>query len=155
MKALSTRVHAKSGATRDVAKVLGRAKATVPVSFHPTLDRIRDGIPLVEFEKLATKLGLTQEEFGRKIGISVPTLSRRKRADTPLDSEHSDRLLRFQRLFEQTVALFDGNEIHAQGWLRTAEPALGNLKPIEVAETEAGAREVEKVLGRLEYGELA
>jgi len=154
MKTASAREYPKSGSARVVGSAFGRAAAKAPRSFHPTLDRIREGIPLAEFESLAVKLGLTQEEFGRKIGISVPTLSRRKKSDSPLDPEHSDRLLRFQRLFDQAVKLFDGNEAHAREWLRTPEPALGNLEPSEVAETEAGAREVEKVLGRLEYGEL-
>jgi len=154
MKTVSAREYPKSGSPRRVGKAFGRATAKANQSFHPTLDRIREGIPLAEFEALAVKLGLTQEEFGRKIGISVPTLSRRRKSDSPLDPEHSDRLLRFQRLFDQAVKLFDGNEVHAREWLSTPEPALGNLEPSEVAETEAGAREVEKVLGRLEYGEL-
>lgn len=154
MKAASAREFSKSDSSRRGRKAFGRAPAKANLSFHPTLDRIRKGIPLAEFEALAVKLGLTQEEFGRKIGISVPTLSRRKKSDSPLDPEHSDRLLRFQRLFDQAVKLFDGNEAHAREWLRTPEPALGNLEPNEVAETETGAREVEKVLGRLEYGEL-
>lgn len=118
------------------------------------LERIQNGIPFAEFEELATKLGLTQEEMARKIGISIPTLFRRRTANRPLDSEHSDRLMRFQRLFELTLQLFDGNEQAAADWLRRPEPALGYLKPLDAAETEAGAREVEKIIGRLEYGEL-
>jgi putative toxin-antitoxin system antitoxin component (TIGR02293 family) len=154
MKTTATRAHPKLGSVSRGGRAFGRAAVKAPRSFHPTLDRIREGIPLAEFESLAVKLGLTQEEFGRKIGISVPTLSRRKKRASPLGPEHSDRLLRFQRLFDQAVKLFEGNEAHAREWLRTPEPALGNLEPSEVAETEAGAREVEKVLGRLEHGEL-
>jgi len=127
---------------------------SITLPLRATLDRIHNGIPVREFEELAEKLGLTQDEMARKIGISIPTLFRRRTANRPLDPDHSDRLMRFQRLFGIAIELFDGNETYAREWLKRPERALGNLRPIDVAETEAGAREVEKVIGRLEYGVL-
>jgi putative toxin-antitoxin system antitoxin component (TIGR02293 family) len=40
----------------------------------------------------------------------------------------------------------------ARKWLTTPHPELGNRKPIEYALTELGARQVETVLDRLQYG---
>jgi putative toxin-antitoxin system antitoxin component (TIGR02293 family) len=141
--------------TDRFAGAVPRAAAPVPNGMlNETLERIKKGIPLTEFAQLTTRLGLTQEEFAKKIGISVPTLFRRKRAASPLDPDHSDRLMRFQRLLNKAIELFDGDEAAARDWLNRSEPALGYQKPLDVAETEAGAREVEIILGRLEYGEL-
>jgi putative toxin-antitoxin system antitoxin component (TIGR02293 family) len=125
---------------------------TPPLSTN--IERIQKGIPLSEFNALTVRLGLTKEDFSRKIGISAATLSRRKKTRTPLDTEHSDRLVRFQRLFDQAVELFDGDEDKARAWLSSPARALNFQKPIDVADTETGAREVENVIGRLEYGVL-
>jgi len=37
-------------------------------------------------------------------------------------------------------------------WLRSPNPALGGLSPLDAAETSEGRREVEAILGRIEYG---
>jgi putative toxin-antitoxin system antitoxin component (TIGR02293 family) len=40
----------------------------------------------------------------------------------------------------------------AETWLAKPHAELGNLSPLEVAKTEAGARRVEELLGRLFFG---
>ena len=119
-----------------------------------TIKRIKNGIPLDEFDSLTQRLGLTKEDFAKMIGISAPTLSRRKKSHTPLDPHQSDRLVRFQRLLDKAIALFDGNEADARAWLNSPARALDFQKPINFAETETGAREVENLIGRLEHGIL-
>jgi putative toxin-antitoxin system antitoxin component (TIGR02293 family) len=37
-------------------------------------------------------------------------------------------------------------------WLNSPQVGLGGAIPLEYAETEVGAREVEHLLGRIEYG---
>ena len=85
--------------------------------------------------------------------IDVPrrTLTRRKRDGRFLPSE-SDRLLRAARIFGQALALFEGDRDAAKDWLDTAQRALGGVSPLDLARTEAGAREVERLIGRLEHG---
>ena len=41
---------------------------------------------------------------------------------------------------------------HARQWLTSPQLGLGGSVPLEYAETEVGAREVEDLLGRIEYG---
>lgn len=43
------------------------------------------------------------------------------------------------------------NPDRARRWLREPQRALGNRVPLELLGTEAGAREVEDLLGRIEY----
>jgi len=50
------------------------------------------------------------------------------------------------------VQLFDGEEAAAVAWLSSPQHALGEAVPSKLAETEEGALEVERVLGRIEHG---
>jgi putative toxin-antitoxin system antitoxin component (TIGR02293 family) len=61
-------------------------------------------------------------------------------------------VLRFARLFRLATELYDGDEEAARAWLSKPARALDGETPLEHAETEAGAREVENLIGRLEHG---
>jgi len=45
-----------------------------------------------------------------------------------------------------------GDEHRAKSWLTTPNPVLNNLEPVEIAQTPDGARRVEEVLIRIDYG---
>lgn len=125
---------------------------------HPHLDTpemilaIRQGLPLAEFDALREMLGLTVEQMAAKVGISIATLSRRRLAGEPLDPAHSDRVVRYARLYWQAADYFELREDAARAWLTRPAASLGGETPLDYAETEAGGREVEHVLGRLEHG---
>lgn len=114
--------------------------------------RVRAGLSIDEFEALRALLGFTVQELAGKIGISIATLSRRRQQRLPLDPGHGDRLLRFARLFRLATDLHGGDPQAAREWLRRPARALGGEVPLDHAETEAGAREVEALIGRLEHG---
>jgi len=116
-----------------------------------TIRRIERGFKFAEFEKLQKRLGLTQEATARALGINPRTLTRRKHAGR-LTPEESERVVRLQRLLDQAVRLFGGKEQAAQQWFTTPVLALGDERPVDMAATEPGAREVEAVIGRLEHG---
>jgi putative toxin-antitoxin system antitoxin component (TIGR02293 family) len=59
--------------------------------------------------------------------------------------------LRFARLLGQAVQLFGGLE-EARQWLKAPQRGLGGAVPLDYAQTETGAREVENLLGRIDYG---
>ena len=117
--------------------------------------RVKAGLPITEFDALRDLLGLTTEGLAAKIGISIATLSRRRQSGRPLDTGHSDRVLRFARLLKLATELHDGDEQAAREWLAKPARALDGETPLDHAETEAGAREVETLIGRLEYGVYA
>jgi putative toxin-antitoxin system antitoxin component (TIGR02293 family) len=78
-------------------------------------------------------------------------MTRRKREGRFLPDE-SDRLLRASRLFGKALELFEGDRDAATEWLTTAQPALGGTVPLDLAKSEVGALEVERLIGRLEHG---
>ena len=45
-----------------------------------------------------------------------------------------------------------GTTQHARTWLAAPQHGLGGAIPLDYARTEVGAREVEDLLGRIEYG---
>jgi putative toxin-antitoxin system antitoxin component (TIGR02293 family) len=122
------------------------------VSATTAVTRIRSGLHVREFDTLREFLGLTVESMAAKIGISVATLSRRRRKHEPLDAAHSDRVMRYARLFRLATELHDGDEAAARAWLVSPARALDGETPLNFADTEAGAREVEQLIGRLEFG---
>ena len=164
----TTRTKAKP-ARRPVASRLGTAK-TVPfagvvsgqihrlkshasaVELSPgnLIAVIRRGLPVQELEVLRLGLDVSMDDLAAKLGISKATLHRRK-AQGRLGPEESDRVLRFARLLGKAAEVLEGEEM-ARRWLHAPQVGLGGAVPLDYAETEIGAREVEDLLGRIEYG---
>ncbi|MFU8847663.1 MAG: antitoxin Xre/MbcA/ParS toxin-binding domain-containing protein [Opitutales bacterium] len=133
------------------ATVVTEAAAAYADDPAAAVGRILAGLPVEEFDALRSMLGLSVEEMAAKIGISVATLSRRRAKKQPLDRDHSDRLMRYARLYWMAVDYF-GEPATARDWLARPARGLGGHSPLEFAETEMGAREVEDLIGRLEQG---
>lgn len=127
-----------------------RAPSAVDMISH-----VRMGLHVRVFDALRGLLGVPDRELGRKIGISVPTLYRRRQAKARLGPQASDHIMRFARLFGLAVELFEGDAAAARHWLKRPAPSLGGLTPLDAAETEVGARAVEQLLGQLQQGVLA
>lgn len=141
----------KAATVRGRTLVKAHAKGQ-PLLAREVTARVRAGLPLAEFDALRELLGLTVERLADKVGISTATLSRRRQGGRPLDIDHGDRLLRFARLFRLAAELHDGDEVAARDWLRKPARALDGETPLDRAATEAGAHEVESLIGRLEHG---
>ena len=56
------------------------------------------------------------------------------------------------RIIEKAVTLFEGDHDAAMRWLASPNPDLDGQIPLNTAETEIGARAVEDLIGRLEFG---
>ena len=118
---------------------------------HDLLKTVGRGLLYRTFERFQRNTGLPLEPLLAWIGIPRRTLTRRKREGRFLPDE-SDRLLRATRLFGRTLELFEGDRQAATDWLTTAQPALGGATPLSLARTDVGAREVERLIHRLEHG---
>ncbi|MGR3468356.1 MAG: type II RES/Xre toxin-antitoxin system antitoxin [Shimia sp.] len=113
---------------------------------------IAAGIP-VEFVSNLIGQGILSRE---QVEIAIPyrTLARRRKAKEALKLEEADTLVRLLRIRAHALAVFE-DEAVARDWLTLPNPALGDASPMEIAETDIGAREVEGVLGRIEHGVFA
>lgn len=119
---------------------------------HPTdlIRQIQKGLRFTELETLQHSLDMPFEQLAAKLSISRSTLQRRKHAGRLSPSE-SDKLLRFARLLEHATDVF-GDVEKARAWLKFPQHGLGGAVPLDYAETEIGAREVDNLLGRIDYG---
>ena len=116
--------------------------------------QIETGLPYSELEKLAETSGLGAPEIAAAIGIPSRTLARRKISGR-LASDESERLVRFSRIFDMALGLFERDRGAALQWLTARRRALGGETALAHLRTEVGAREVENLIGRLEHGVFA
>jgi len=111
---------------------------------------IREGFPQSVVEELMHAAGLTLKELASTLDLSARSLQRRRR-EGRLARYESDRLYRLARIIALAKHYF-GDGPKATRWLRRPNRALGGSTPLELVDTELGARTVENVLGRIAYG---
>lgn len=112
---------------------------------------VRNRLPLAALQGLS-RAGLSDQEIEQFV---IPQRTRRHRAERnqPLTIDESDRavrLLRTQSLAEDTFGVDK-----ASLWLRRPLAELNGETPLTVAQTEAGARLIEMVLGKIAWGAAA
>jgi len=115
------------------------------------LERVKKGLSYSTWERFERNTALPKDTIRTFVQISQRTLNRRKEAGRLLPDE-SDRLIRASRIFVATLELFEGDAALSRQWLTSSQSALGGSTPLDYATTEIGAKEVENLIGRLEYG---
>ena len=112
--------------------------------------KVAEGLPTYALEHVQTRLLLNTDELSDLVQISVRTLNRRRK-DTKLPPDESERVYRINRLIEIAADVL-GDETEARSWMKQPAYPLGGHRPIDMARTEPGARIVEQLLGRIEHG---
>lgn len=114
------------------------------------VEAIRGGLPTERFDALKEALDLPARVLAEVVGITQSTLSRRRQRGY-FDPDESERIVRIARLAARAVDVMEGPE-NARKWLQEPSRALGGESPLRFASVEPGAREVERLLLRLEHG---
>ena len=115
------------------------------------IEVLESGLPFSELTELQQKLDVPADKLAPMLGISKATFHRQKQKGGKLDPAVSDRIVRFARLLGQAIRAL-GDLDNAKRWLCSPQFGLGGAVPLDYAKTELGAREVENLLGRIEYG---
>jgi putative toxin-antitoxin system antitoxin component (TIGR02293 family) len=113
---------------------------------------VRRGLPVgaVQFVLDSGRLSLAEMD---RIVLPRKTLTNRRKLGT-LTPEQSDRLVRVARVLAVAEETFGSRE-KAAVWLRRPTTVLGGEYPLQVLDTDEGAREVETLLGRIAHGVAA
>jgi putative toxin-antitoxin system antitoxin component (TIGR02293 family) len=119
-------------------------------SFAELRDAVRSGLPFSSFLALTKQLEISPQHFTAVFGIPPRTVARRKEA-RHLNPQESDRVYRVARAASLAVEVL-GSIDKARVWLKAPNRALGCEVPLDLLDTEIGARQVEEVLLRLNYG---
>jgi putative toxin-antitoxin system antitoxin component (TIGR02293 family) len=99
------------------------------------------------------RAGFSKPEIERFI-IPARTLRHRKAKKQPLSIEESDRVVRLTRIQALAEDVF-GEVEKANRWLREELRILDGKSPLELARTESGARLIEQLLAKLDWGAAA
>jgi putative toxin-antitoxin system antitoxin component (TIGR02293 family) len=143
-------VGRKGGTTRRPTPAAGSLGVTAGNPLQ-LIEQIRSGLRYHSLEHFQEVSRLPIEGIRRVLSLPRRTLARRKEAGK-LSAAESDRLVRLADLFDKAVDLFDGDRDAALRWFQSPAKAFAWATPLAVAETETGAREVEKLIGRLDHG---
>jgi putative toxin-antitoxin system antitoxin component (TIGR02293 family) len=108
------------------------------------------GVPVSALAELTRQEALSPDDIDRLI-IPRRTLAHRKAKAQPLNRVESERAVRVASvtaLAEETFA----NKDKAQRWLRRPTAPLGGKRPLDLLDSEPGARVVEQLLYRIGHG---
>lgn len=118
------------------------------------LAEFSDGqVPYASIEETAGKLGVESETVLRIMGIAPRTAARRKR-ERSLKADEADRLFRIARVLDDAIRVF-ASEDKAAHWLRSPHPLLWQQAPLDLLDSDAGAKAVTDELTRIDYGDFA
>lgn len=102
-------------------------------------------------QAVAARLGLNDQELAEVLGVSLRTLQRIPEAASAMTPQMSDRLFRLAHIVAMAEHVLE-DETAAHQWLTEEQRGLGGHKPLAMIASEAGYREVENLLGRIEHG---
>lgn len=126
------------------------AKKGTSLEWFSVAKEIRKGLPVKEIDHLVSRTGIPQVALFKVVGISKRTYDRRRKDGKVLDANAADRAYRLAKIVAHAEDVFATQEI-AHDWLRSTNQVLG-AAPIDILDTEAGADQVDQILGRIEHG---
>jgi putative toxin-antitoxin system antitoxin component (TIGR02293 family) len=136
---------------RRVAHILGgkRVLHRHITSFADLERAVIEGLPIRALDETAEYVSASGRDLSALKDRLVPraTRSRRERLK-PAEGEKVERLARLMALAE---AVWEDRE-DARSFMNEEHPRFEGRTPIEMADTELGARRVEDLLMKLEYG---
>ena len=127
----------------DKALLRKRSNSDVQI----VIQGLHAGLPVESIHRLGALMGKSQRIIAEAVQIPTRTLSRRKR----FKPSESDRIFRLSHLFQRAAEVL-GNIEETRRWFSSPRKALGGKTPMELSDTDIGAREVEDLLGRIEHG---
>lgn len=113
-------------------------------------EAVHEGLPVGAVDYVLNDELLEPSEL---YSIVVPrrTLTHRREKQQTLSPDQSDRLARAVRILARAEEALGARE-KAMRWMRRENRAMGGRRPIELLDSDAGARIVERTLGRIEHG---
>ena len=151
---MAAKTQAKNGTKRENKKVSDKG-ALIGLNLISTeknvlIQNIKKGLPISAFEKIQRELEVSADTLASTVNIASRTLARRKK-EGRFQPDESERVLRIASLFDRALQVLH-NQNRVKLWFKSPQKGLGGKTPLEYADTEPGAREVEDLLGRLEHG---
>jgi putative toxin-antitoxin system antitoxin component (TIGR02293 family) len=139
------------GASRDVhpSPSTSFVRAFEHLIGNDSVRTVRHGLEISAVEAFVRSGAIS---YGEIYEIVMPrkTLSNRRSVGT-LTADQSDKLVRVGRIISKAETTFGSAEKAAQ-WLRRPTQPLNGEQPLQMLDTEAGARVVEELLLKIDHG---
>ena len=133
-------------------KTKGKPTTYEQIHDNPAMvQRVEEGLPVMDVVKFSKQAGFTNDELAKLINIPARTYARRVAGKGRLKITEGERAARLMRVFDYAKRLFVTDE-NTRGWFNAKLIVLGGRTPLEYAQTEPGAREIEAVIERIEDG---
>lgn len=137
----------------DLSEILG-VSGPESMSLLRLSELMAEGLPLTSLDRVGALVAPDDGHFVHLI-VSQPTLKRRRRREQALSPRESKRLEREARVWRLAKNVY-GSDTEARRFRNQPHPMLDDRTPLSVAiANDAGARTVEGILGRLNYGSAA
>jgi len=137
---------------KRIAEVLGgRAVLGRKISSVEDLEElVAHGLPKAALRVAVRRVFSVPREANHCMYEIVPEATYKRRTGK-LRAVESERTERLARVIAAAETVWE-DQSDAREWLTTPHPELGGRTPVECAMTELGARRVEALLDRLQYG---
>ncbi len=133
----------------EIAQILGLSGIH---SLRQLTEKVLQGLPKSALERVL-KLATGNDPAARqRLLQNIIPLATYRRRTRFLKLDESERTERLARVIATAIYVWNGDKQGAHEFLTSPHPMLDSQRPIDVAITELGAREVEDILGSLFYG---
>ena len=136
------------------------ASAAKSLSYKPLLTTLRldlaqgeVGVPLSAIGEFVSSSGITLKDI-YSVVIPQRTLKHRRERKETLTRDESDKFARLVRVYDHAVNVLESSE-RALLWLNSPKHLFSERTPMDMLQTEVGARSVEEFLGQIDYGIFA
>jgi putative toxin-antitoxin system antitoxin component (TIGR02293 family) len=135
---------------RRISEVLGVERGRSITSLMALSGAVEHGLPKSALRRVVQRVYTEPSQQRALMNRIVPAATYKRRRDR-LSAAESARTERLARVVAMAEDVWQDSE-DARRFLKTPNPELGGMTPLEAAMTELGARQAEEVLIRLEYG---
>jgi putative toxin-antitoxin system antitoxin component (TIGR02293 family) len=126
---------------------------TLTTTLQLDLAHVESGVPLATIADFVASSGVPLKDIYAVV-IPARTLKHRRDRKEPLSRDESDKLARLVRVYDHAVKVFESPE-RALRWLNSPKHRFDERTPMQLLNTEVGARSVEEFLGQIDYGIFA
>src|SRR5690606_36887581 len=111
---------------------------------------IQQGLPYDAVEAAAAAAGIEMKELALYGAIATRTLSHSRRSGR-FSPTQSNRVMRLLRVWYHARRAFADPD-KARSWMNRPTRPLGGRRPVDLLDTDEGARLVQELIGRIEHG---
>lgn len=135
---------------QNLNTIIGQSDAPPIENLYDLVRLARRGVTRNALKTVSQGLGVPLKELLPKLPIGERTLQR-YHAQQYLPSHVSEQIIQWAQIIVFGNSVFESPKVF-QDWMRSANRALGGIKPADLLDTRQGAEMLLQLLGQIEHG---